>query len=83
MDRASLRDLGEAFALRVIEVTLNMYIAGDLLNQALFGLVAIGTIVGMHTRELVVRGHGFERQPFVLAVQRYRGTSASGQRAQQ
>jgi hypothetical protein len=55
--RASLGDLGEAFALRCIEVAFDMYIAGDVLYQALFGLITVDTIVGMYARELVVCGH--------------------------
>jgi hypothetical protein len=70
--RTSLSDLGEAFALRVIEVAFNMHIAGDVLDQALFRLIAIDTIVGMYSRKLVAGADKFEGQPFVLTVQRYR-----------
>jgi hypothetical protein len=78
--RTSLSDLGEAFALRVIEVACNMHIAGDVLDQALFRLIAIDTIVSMYARKLVAGADKFEGQPFVPAVQRYRGARASGQR---
>lgn len=83
MDRASLGDLGKALSLCVVEVTFDMYVTDDLLDQALFGLIAVDTVVRVDTREFVVCSDRLEREPFVFAVQRNCRAGARGQRAQE
>ncbi len=48
MNRATLRDLGEALSLRFVEIAFDMNVAGDLLNESLVRNIAVLAIVSMN-----------------------------------
>jgi hypothetical protein len=68
VNRATLGDLGEAFSLCIIEITLDVDVAGDLFDETSVRYITVLAVVRMNAREIVACAYRFQRPAFVLAV---------------
>ena len=78
VDRATLGDLRQALALCVIEVTFDITVACNFLDEAVIRNVAILAVIRVNARKVVSSAYRFQRQFLELAVP---GNGDTGARA--
>ena len=69
-------DLGQSYFLCFVEIAVNLYITGDVIDISLGLIVAVFAILRVYPAEFLARGNFFECDFFVAAVQCQRNAGA-------
>ena len=83
VNRTSRGDLCEPFSLGCVEITLDMDVACDVIDQSFVSLVTVQAVVGVNARKVIAGANRFKRQAFVTAIPGNRRASTRSKRAQQ
>ncbi len=83
MDRAALGHLGKSRPLGVVECASESDFCLDSLDHASFGVVALQTVLRMHTSKLYRDVDALQRDPFVVRVEAEGNGHARRERSKQ